>query len=402
MVIIYEPGSFPHYTPDGQPINGGIPQRGNISLHSLSFKQQLSNFVQSNFSGLLVLDFEDYFPRYNEFLPKVYRKQSLQWVRETHPNWTDEQVIEREAARSFDETAKPFFQLLLDEAAASFPGARVGYYHYPYCNAYTPPYLTCDKTVQNMNDEIRPWLLDRSSAFYPSLYLHLEYPIYRRWNAQMAKLREALRMKNADVPVLPYIRYRFTDVNLFLERLSLQRLLWLMKIYGAQGTVVWGAAYDLESEKSCRELQDNVNNVLGPTLKCFHDMNDSDVRRLKNKFNTLMYQRFQNDRSQLLHKHETQSGGNAQPGEKLLQNNPDKSFTTKDYDQVFIMNDMIADELNPDDCENLIDGNDFSSNFDLSTLKKEYCSYLYSEENEIRVYSIISGILDHYCGVDKV
>ena len=57
-----------------------------------------------------MLDFEDYLPANNGFLPKVCREASLDYARSKHPNWTYDALQEFSVA-SFNESVQPYFKV---------------------------------------------------------------------------------------------------------------------------------------------------------------------------------------------------------------------------------------------------------------------------------------------------
>ncbi|KAK7072237.1 Hyaluronoglucosaminidase 3, partial [Halocaridina rubra] len=139
-----------------------------------------------------VLDFENYYPSYNMNLPE-YREESRRWVSSQHPSWSPDQV-EEEAMRTFNTSAREFFEVLLWVGRELRPLAKWGYYHYPYCHNYGPDGKQCQEAVKQYNDEMS-WLYGASGALYPSIYIFRDSgwtPRSRRRNAQV-KLWEALR-----------------------------------------------------------------------------------------------------------------------------------------------------------------------------------------------------------------
>ena len=60
--------------------------------------------------GPLVLDFEEYLPRFKTFMRDVYRETAIEHEREKHPDWNTTAVWD-EAQRTFDESAKAFIEV---------------------------------------------------------------------------------------------------------------------------------------------------------------------------------------------------------------------------------------------------------------------------------------------------
>ena len=56
------------------------------------------------------MDFETYQPSFQNSMPAIYREKSIEFMRELHPTWNTSQIWE-EAAKSFNETIKPYFEV---------------------------------------------------------------------------------------------------------------------------------------------------------------------------------------------------------------------------------------------------------------------------------------------------
>ena len=57
-----------------------------------------------------MIDFENYYPVYS-ISKWQYKEASKVWVKEQHPDWTDDNQIKEEAEKSFDESAQPLFEV---------------------------------------------------------------------------------------------------------------------------------------------------------------------------------------------------------------------------------------------------------------------------------------------------
>lgn len=284
--IFYSAGSFPQYDKYNHSINGGIPQRGNLTTHIEKFVARLLQILPQHFSGPAVLDFETYLPSFNVSLPEVYKQQSEDWVRTQHPDWKED-AIEAEARRTFDEDVTPYFESLLKVGLYYRPDALIGYYHYPYCHNYNYPYTHCQQEVMDLNDELKPWLLSTSTALFPSVYTFLKgFDPSTRANSLGAKLKETQRVNDGNRPILPYFWYRYHDSPQYLSSDVARAVLWLVRSHNSSGVVLWGSTQELADEASCLDFRSYLYGTLGPLLKCFQDMPDSMVNALKLRYPT--------------------------------------------------------------------------------------------------------------------
>lgn len=266
--IFYQPGAFP-WLNGSDPVNGGIPQNGNLADHIHVFIKELKKKLPLNFSGVAVLDFEKYYPSL-KMSPKEYRQASREWVAAAHPDWPPARV-ESVAQLSFNQTARQFFQVLLWVGRQLRPDALWGFYHYPYCENYGPGVGDCKPQVMEYNNEIS-WLIKMSQALYPSIYIFKNSgwdPQTRRLNTR-GRLLEALRMRRrtgTHMPILPYFWYRYHDDVSLLSPIDVVNTLGFTKVLGLEGAVVWGSHNDVSSREKCLALQSYVDEQLGPLVQ---------------------------------------------------------------------------------------------------------------------------------------
>ena len=172
---IYCPTSFsqfPHFDEENRPINGGIPQRGNLSLHLDTVRQDVERlFPDEAFAGYAVVDWEVWYPWLILASKSIWVNESLAYVKELHPDWSEEDV-EAEAVRSWNETSKEFMAETLKVCVELRPKAKWGYYGRPGC--YTGLDVTqdppqCTDAVKARNDDLAD-LWTAGTALYPSVY----------------------------------------------------------------------------------------------------------------------------------------------------------------------------------------------------------------------------------------
>jgi len=281
--LFYRNGfSFPFIDEHGKTINEGIPQRGNLTLSIDTFQKAFTAYENSDFSGVSVLDFEDYLPAYNGFLPKVCREASLDYARSKHPNWTSDALQEFSVA-SFNESVQPYFKLPLVNNKEHSPKALIGYYHYPYCHNFNAPYNKCPQNSKDLNDRLQDTIFNASTALYPSAYMFKKHgPLYHDYLSTL--LDETNRVNLKELPVIPYYWYRYHNVDppTYLPDDMALSVLALIKSKGGSGVVLWGNNMepDLADKPACLKLQAYVTRFLGPALKCMAEISDETMNRL--------------------------------------------------------------------------------------------------------------------------
>lgn len=112
IVIFYEYdfGYFPYYLDYNAetPINGGLPQNCPIDKHLIRVSQQIREAIpREDFSGIAVIDFEEWRPLYqlNWGKKAVYRRESIRLVRKQYPQ-ISEKSAEEMAKKEFNSAAK--------------------------------------------------------------------------------------------------------------------------------------------------------------------------------------------------------------------------------------------------------------------------------------------------------
>lgn len=281
--IFYNPGAFP-WLNGTVPVNGGIPQNGNLSHHVQAFADKVRHQMQPNFSGVAVLDFESYYPSLDMSLPE-YRKASREWVLDQFPLLPPSEV-EQLAEETFNASARDYFEALLWTGRGLRPDALWGYYHYPYCHNYGPGVGDCKPLVMEVNNETQ-WLIEMSTALYPSIYIFKDSgwdPATRRLNTR-GRLLEAIRMRQragVTIPILPYFWYRYHDSASLLLPVDVVNTLGFTRVLGLEGAVVWGSSEDVTSKDQCLTLKAYVEGQLGPLVKYLDSLPTAALRMIIN------------------------------------------------------------------------------------------------------------------------
>jgi hypothetical protein len=173
-------------------VNGGIPQRGNLSRHLASVGAAVQAlFPQPSFSGLVVLDWEEWYPWYSTAghaddpthaagrgLPPAlsprYIVESRDLARQTLPADATTDEVEARAQEQWNASALEFMVETVRLCRQVRPRARWGWYNHPACWAgparpNTTASSGCTLAEQRRNDALAPlWAVQ--NAFLPSVY----------------------------------------------------------------------------------------------------------------------------------------------------------------------------------------------------------------------------------------
>lgn len=227
----YQLGTYPYYTSAGEPVFGGLPQNASLDTHlARSFQDILAAIPVSDFSGLAVIDWEAWRPRwaFNWDTKDIYRQRSRTLVQGQHPDWPAPWV-EAAARDQFQEAARAWMADTLKLGQALRPRGLWGFYGFPDCYNYdflSPNYTgQCPPGISAQNDQLG-WLWGQSRALYPSIYMPAE--LEGRGKGQMyvrhrvgEAFRVALGVGDPNLPVLPYAQIFYDKTNRFLPLVSL-------------------------------------------------------------------------------------------------------------------------------------------------------------------------------------
>lgn len=97
MAIFYRDhlGMYPFISREGWKVKGGIPQLGNLSAHLSLALTHMSSLLRPNFTGLAVIDWEEWQPLWEKNLgtKMEYRRLSKLLVRRERPGLSDKAVM---------------------------------------------------------------------------------------------------------------------------------------------------------------------------------------------------------------------------------------------------------------------------------------------------------------------
>nr|XP_046253627.1 hyaluronidase-3 [Scatophagus argus]XP_046253628.1 hyaluronidase-3 [Scatophagus argus]XP_046253629.1 hyaluronidase-3 [Scatophagus argus] len=292
MTIFYRDrlGKYPYLSREGTRVNGGIPQLGDLSAHLSLAATQMSYLLQPNFTGLAVIDWEEWWPLWerNFGTKMAYRRLSNLLVRQERPDLSDRDITLL-ARQKFEESARKFMEETLQLAVRGHPKGLWGFYSFPAClnehkrktdKSYTG---CCNKGTKRNNDRLS-WLWRQSTALYPSIYLPQRLAGSMDAALMMRhRLLEALRVASVwrhsntsshATPVLPYARIAFIHTLTFLNKTDLEHTLGESAALGAAGVVLWGELKFAKSKHQCILLRDYIHAVLGPYIRSLRSHTD--------------------------------------------------------------------------------------------------------------------------------
>eukprot|EP01047_Picozoa_sp_COSAG01_P034216 COSAG01_NODE_2560_length_7453_cov_14.661817_4_plen_580_part_00 len=245
------------------PVNGGIPQRANLSAHLAVWAADIQRLLpDENGCGVAALDWEDWKPSfeanwggtYKEY--EVYINASVAKVRAQHPSWPDERVYAA-AKTEFETAARALFTQTIDLARRMRPKMSWGFYGFPAAcgcgkNAeHNGAHDRCD--VPNQNDALS-WLWPHVSGLFPSAYiLSNNASSNRRYldclmvEAQRVASFSLRQRKNgvaaAPTPVWAYAQYLSEGTDRWLNSEDTRTEYARAAAWGAAGTIMWCAGH---------------------------------------------------------------------------------------------------------------------------------------------------------------
>lgn len=115
-------------------MNGGLPQLGDLAAHLSLTVTQMSSLLQPNFTGLAIIDWEEWRPLWEtNFGSKTeYRRLSKLLVRQERPDLSGRAMTSL-ARQNFEESAQKFMEETLRWAVRNRPKGLWGFYGFPAC-----------------------------------------------------------------------------------------------------------------------------------------------------------------------------------------------------------------------------------------------------------------------------
>ena len=163
-------GLMPRLNGDGSAVNGGIPQRGNVSLHLEKLARDLAGILPRNATGACLLDWEFWRCEWNYTAP-AYQNASLLFAAEGLPAGAPPEQVLAAAIQQWREGTRAFYEASLNSVQAWYPGCLVGMYAYPSNDWFSGGYSGAGAATRRAENDALPWLWRASSALFPSIYL---------------------------------------------------------------------------------------------------------------------------------------------------------------------------------------------------------------------------------------
>ncbi|XP_046715721.1 hyaluronidase-5-like [Silurus meridionalis] len=269
-------GLYPYTDPStGKQVNGGIPQKGNLTASLVKAHKDIIEYVLEFTPGLAVIDWEEWRPIWarNWNSKDIYRKLSIQYAKEKNPLLSPSEV-DAVAKQQFENAARAYMEKTMQLGINLRSNYLWGFYLFPDCYNYdwsTSGYTgDCPAIEKTRNNELL-WLWASSTALFPSAYL----PVSLREQPKAAlfvrgRVKEAMRVSALpnplySKPIYVYLRPVFTNQNnVFLSEEDLIHTVGESAALGASGVVLWGASADYNSKSSCEALAAYLPSTLNP------------------------------------------------------------------------------------------------------------------------------------------
>nr|CDQ04404.1 BMA-CHHY-1 [Brugia malayi] len=279
VVTLYEEkfGLYPYYknySNLSSAVNGGIPQRANLTEHLLKVENDTINAIPNeNFDGLAIIDYEKWRPLYehNWSTKRIYRNASIDYVKERYENITQENATSI-AIKEFNEAAMKFLTATIREVKRIRPKALWGFYGMPFCNysAGINGTVACGEVYEEFNDRLKPLYME-ATALYPSIYLPRRNSgaggcLYVTSVLQEAK-RCAEKLKPS-VPIFTFTGFEYFPLNLtdpFYTEQDLFNSLHRSFDMGIQGAIIWSTSKDMANR--CLSIGNYIRDHLGPEVE---------------------------------------------------------------------------------------------------------------------------------------
>jgi hypothetical protein len=311
--------------PDGTPrtpVNGGIPQLLNLTAHLDKWAADIVRILPDpNWSGVANLDWEAWNPDWevNGFAEyQIYQNRSIELVLSQHPSWTVDEATPV-AKVQFETSAKALWLETLALAKALRPHGKWGWYNFAHCmsgcsmvplhgnsDSLDKPLGSCKPAATASLDynTRMMWLYTEVTALFPSIYLPCPPPSHhaasvpewctastpgRKWTSSMRNMAsvdcqmDAARYTAAAVETVTGVRpeiFAFGWMDYYPPNDNLPTGLFLSAedaslefarpaLWGAAGSIVWGASEDTFNNSQCngpKSLGAYLNSTAGSKI----------------------------------------------------------------------------------------------------------------------------------------
>ncbi|XP_026168108.1 hyaluronidase PH-20 [Mastacembelus armatus] len=281
LTIFYEDrlGLYPKIdTVKHKYLRGGIPQNGNLPEHLAKAQRQIDYYIpEDSTPGLAVIDWESWRPVWDQNWgsKRIYQNLSKAQALEIAP-FLSSKAISKLAKSQFQRASRSFMEKTISLGTSERPRQRWGFYLFPDCFNYdwdTPVYTgKCPKKTQKQNNQML-WLWEKSTALFPSVYLHLNLKNSPRATLFVRnRVLEALRVaalpkRPYTVPVYVYSMPRYREQSKYFQtQADLVSTVGESAALGASGVVMWGGYKDYTSENACQSLSQYLKSTLNPYI----------------------------------------------------------------------------------------------------------------------------------------
>lgn len=281
IVTLYENkvGLYPYFrnhTDLKSAVNGGIPQRVNMTMHLIVLHDSIVKAIPNpRFDGFAVFDLESWRPLYdlNWGSKKIYQEAAMEHTKQQNPHIEDKKVLKKMAVKEFNKAAARFLKATIRLAFRIRPQALWGFYGLPYCNydAGKNDSMECAKKYQDLNDRLG-YLFHEVSALYPSIYLKKPPDNahgYRYIHAVLQEAKRAVNNTKRRMPIIAYTGMEYfpcTVCTKFYSKRDLCSSLKQASDMGLQGAIIWSTSRNM-NKKRCKKIGSYVNNTLGHYVK---------------------------------------------------------------------------------------------------------------------------------------
>ncbi|CAN9512002.1 unnamed protein product [Ophioblennius macclurei] len=280
LTIFYKDrlGLYPYYEPDQTPVNGGLPQVASLTQHLEKMPEGVQRYIRElGAVGLAVIDWEDWRPLWiRNWEPKdIYRRHSIELVRQKNPTWPPEQVS-KVAQQEFEMSARKFMLETLREAKNLRPNQLWGFYLFPDCYNHDYRYTLESYTgrcpdVEVARNERLKWLWTESTALFPSIYMSLVLRSSASGRQFVRnRVKEGMRLASSGDglarPVFVYTRPTYANSLEQLTETDLVSTIGESVALGAAGIILWGEAVYASSRTSCSDLDAYLRGTLSQYL----------------------------------------------------------------------------------------------------------------------------------------
>uniref|UniRef100_A0A3B3SL45 Hyaluronidase n=1 Tax=Paramormyrops kingsleyae TaxID=1676925 RepID=A0A3B3SL45_9TELE len=279
-------------------INGGIPQKGNLTASLEVAQWDITQYIPSGTStGLAVIDWEAWRPLWdrNWDSKTIYRTLSIDYARQLDPSLSPSQA-EPVAKEQFQTAARNFMEDTMSLGIDMRPNYLWGFYLFPECYNYgwnDADYTgECPTNAQTENDQLL-WLWQTSTVLYPSVYLHTSLAnthkaaLYVRNQVHEAMRVASLPKHPFNVPIYVYTRPVFTNQEDLVHTLGENAAV------GASGSVLWGASADFHDKALSSYLNSTLNpyiaNVTAASRLCSESLCQGNGRCIRKDYNSDVY-----------------------------------------------------------------------------------------------------------------